>query len=381
MTRLGLNLLFLIPGHTGGRETYARELIAAMFAIDPTLDATAFVSRDGARAFVRELNTSMRVVQLPISARRPEQWAAGELVLLPAAAARTRVDIVHSMANFGPAAGPFRRVLTIHDLQYRAVPELLSRTRLAGTAALLGLATRRAHRIIAVSQFSRDELVAELDVRPGLVEVIPNGVGTPSSAHAVGEPELRERHRLGTRQIVLSVASDLPHKNLDVLLAAVRRIPDGRRPVLVCAGPQTDGPRLRAAARLADVEDDVRLLGFRAPEELEGLYRIACCVALPSLYEGFGLPVLEAMARGVPVACSDLPALREVAGDAALVFSPTRPEEIALSIERILQDGATARQLRTAGLGQAARFSWERTAKATLACYRRALSGSRAAAR
>ena len=99
--RLGLNLLFLIPGDTGGRETYARELTAAIFELEPALSVTAFVNRDG-RAFVRDLGFNVRVVRLPVSARRPEQWAVGELLLLPAAAARARVDIVHSMANFGP---------------------------------------------------------------------------------------------------------------------------------------------------------------------------------------------------------------------------------------------------------------------------------------
>ncbi len=373
--RLGVNLLFLIPGSTGGRETYARQLLTAMFEIEPALAATAFVNRDGG-SFVRELRTSMRIVRLPVSARRPEQWAAGELLLLPGAAARARVEILHSMANFGPATGPFRRVLTIHDLQYRAVPELLPRARLAGTAALLELAARRSDRIITVSQFSRHQLMAELGIRSDLIEVIRNGVGTPSGGLILGEADLRARHQLDARQIVLSVASDLPHKNLDILLDALTCIAPDRRPVLVFVGPDTDGRRLGSAARSAGVERDVRLLGFIAPEELEGLYRIAACVVLPSLYEGFGLPVLEAMSRGVAVACSDIPALREVAADAALLFSPRCPSQVAATIERLVVDRALAERLGAAGRDRAAGFSWTRAAQETLACYRRVLAGA-----
>ena len=121
------------------------------------------------------------------------------------------------------------------------------------------------------------------------------------------------------------------------------------------------------------VQDDVRLLGFRPAEELEGLYSLAKGVVLPSLYEGFGLPVLEAMTRGVPVACSDIPALQEVAGEDALHFAPTDAPGIASAIERLLGDTQLAEQLAAAGRRRAALFSWARAAEATLSCYRRAL--------
>jgi glycosyltransferase involved in cell wall biosynthesis len=371
--RLGLDLLFLIPDETGGRETYARELIAAMFEIDPGLTATAFVNRESAAVLVRNLGSAMRVVRLPVSARRPEQWALGELALLPAAGARARIDVLHSLANFAPATGRFRRVVTVHDLQYRAVPELLPRTRRAGTAALLGLAARRAHRIVTVSAFSRDQIVSELAIGAERVEVIPNGVSAPRPGSAVPERELRERHRLAARPVALGVATDLPHKNLGAAIDALALIPPERRPLLVLVGAGTDGAALRARAGSAGVEADVRLLGFRSREELEGFYGLAACVIVPSLYEGFGLPVIEAMVRGIPVACSDIAALREVAGNAAIRFSPLRSSEIATALGRLIEDAALARRLAAAGRERAARFNWASTASATLACYRRVL--------
>jgi glycosyltransferase involved in cell wall biosynthesis len=123
-----------------------------------------------------------------------------------------------------------------------------------------------------------------------------------------------------------------------------------------------------------DLEHDVRFIGWVSPEEVEGLYRCAACFVFPSLYEGFGLPVLEAMARGVPVACSDRASLAEVAGDAARLFDPERPQEIADAIEVLLRDRGEAARLRAAGLERSALFSWSATAHGTLASYERALS-------
>jgi glycosyltransferase involved in cell wall biosynthesis len=372
--RVGLDLLFLIPGETGGRETYARELIAAMLAREPSLPLTAFVNRDVSPAQARELGMSLRVRRVPVSARRPEQWAAGELALLPVAGWRAGVELMHSLANFGPASGPFRRVLTIHDLQYRAVPELLTTARRLGTAVQLSLAARRADRIIAVSNFDRKEVMRELGVAEERIAVIPNGIGVPAG-EAEPEATLRARFALRAQPVCLSVATNLPHKNLPLLFAAVGLLPVDQRPLLVLAGGGTDSATLSQAAVAAGVSEDVRLLGHQPAPTLEGLYRLAACLVLPSRYEGFGLTALEAMTRGLPVACADIPALREVTGPAALRFSPDRPEQAADAIARLIHDRKLADRLRVAGRERAALFSWDAAARDTLACYRRALGG------
>jgi glycosyltransferase involved in cell wall biosynthesis len=371
--RIGFDLLYLVEGHTGGRETYARELIAALFEHDPSLTATAFVNRTTSTTLVQELGAAMRLVRLPVSARRPEQWAIGELGCLPFAGQRAGIEIMHSLANFGPAWGPFRRVLTVHDVRYRALRELVPTTRRIGTAALMGLAVRHAHRIIAVSGFAREELLREFSIDPTRVDVIPNGIGASAASSAASESELRERHRLGARPVVLTVASNLPHKNLGLLFASLALVDAARRPVLVLAGPGTDDESLRAQAVSAGVEPDARLLGRCDAAELEGFFRLASCLVLPSLYEGFGLPVLEAMVRDLPVLCSDIPALREITGDAALRFSPDSKSELAAAIERVLDDRDLAKRLAAAGREQAERFSWSRAAAATLDSYRAAL--------
>ncbi len=160
------------------------------------------------------------------------------------------------------------------------------------------------------------------------------------------------------------------------MIDALAQIDASRRPLLVATGYETPyDDELRARADAAGVAADVRLPGWLADADLEGLYALAAVVAFPSLYEGFGLPVLEAMARGVPVVTSGRSSLPEVAGDAALLVDPTSSAEIAAALERVLADDALRKRMRSDGLAQAARFSWDRTAELTLASYRRALAG------
>jgi glycosyltransferase involved in cell wall biosynthesis len=369
--RVGLDLLYLVPGETGGRETYARELVPALLEQAPDLKLVAFVNRDAGPQLAAELGDGVRAVVLPVSPRSRGQWTLGELALVPLAARRARVELLHSMANFAPARGRVRRVLTIHDLHYRAVPELLSWPMRTGTSALVTLAARGAERIIAVSSAGREEIVAGLGVERARIDVVPNGVrpppATPSAAGA------RERHRLGQRPVALAVASNLPHKNLPALIEALASIAPEDRPMLVIAGHATDDGTLRAQAAATGVGDDVRLLGRCSTEELESLYALADCLVLPTLHEGFGLPVLEAMARSVAVACSDIPALREVAGAAALYFDPRAPEQIAAKLIEAIRDHGLAQRMRELGRKRAASFSWGAAAKGTLASYRRAL--------
>ena len=315
------------------------------------------------------------VVQVPVEARNRVQWVRGEQQLLPGLARRAGVDVLHSMASTAPAVGRFRRVVTIHDLHYRVVPDAHFGVRGLGMRVLVPLAARRSHRVIAVSRSTGADVRRFLKVPYERLDVIPLGLGvSPVGEPPQAEAVLRERHALGSRPVVLSVSAKRPHKNLLRLLDAFAAIPAERRPVLVLPGyPTPHEAELRERARALGVADDVRLLGWVSGSELEGLYALADVFVFPSLYEGFGLPVLEAMRRGVPVACSDRSSLPEVAGDAALMFDPEDPRAITAAIERVLGDPAEAARLRAAGRAQAARFTWAETARATARSYERAL--------
>jgi glycosyltransferase involved in cell wall biosynthesis len=373
---VGLNLVFLTPGEQGGMETYARELIRALVAVAPEQRFTAFVNRDGAAA-QGPWNELIDCVTVPVSARNRLQWVRGEQQLLVPLARRAGVDLLHSLASTAPLWGPFRRVVTIHDVNYRTVPEAHPGLRSLGMRVLVPLAARHSERVIAVSQWARTELLRFLRIDSDKVVVVPNGMGALRRCQPLAASRLRRCLEAGTRPIVLSVSAKLAHKNLRRLLDALTSIPAAERPLLVLPGYPTAHEReLRAHAQSLGIADDVRFLGWVSEAKLEGLYAAASCVVLPSLAEGFGLPVLEAMARGVPVACADGGALAEVAGEAALRFDPLSQEAIATAIRRLLGDRALAARLRAAGPARAASFSWERTAEQTLAVYRRTLDAS-----
>ncbi|MEA2220715.1 MAG: hypothetical protein QOJ35_3341 [Solirubrobacteraceae bacterium] len=372
---VGLNLVFLVPGEQGGMEVYARELLRALPAARPDLRLTAFVNRE-ARAAGGEWDEFADVVEVGVFARNRVEWVRGEQQLLPGLARRAGVDVLHSLASTAPAHGRFRRVVTIHDLLYRVVPEAHFGVLGLGMRVLIPTAAHRSHRVIVDSQSTRADVRRFLHVPARKLDVVPLGVGATPAGEPEPEDVLRARHDLGTRPVALSVSAKRPHKNLERLLRALAAIAPERRPVLVVPGyPTPHEAVLRERAAALGVLGDVRLLSWVSGAELEGLYALAAVFVFPSLYEGFGLPVLEAMRRGVPVACSNRSSLPEVAGDAALLFDPHDPRAMTAAIERILCDGAEAARLRAAGRRQAARFTWEATARATAASYDRAMRG------
>ncbi len=372
---VGLNLVYLVPGETGGMETYARELIPALLEERPNVRLTAFINREAAEVREGPWHDLIPTVTVPVLARRRTEWVRGEQQLLPKLAARSGVHLLHSLASTAPAWGAFRRVVTIHDVIYRIYPEAHFGFRSLAMRVLVPLAARRSHRIIAPSNSTRDDLVRLLGISRWKVDVVPEGVGTTASATPHSPDEIRARHALNDRPVVLALSAKRPHKNLPQLLKALALIPHERRPVLMLPGyPTPHEVELRRQVVDLDLAADVRLVGWVSAEELEGLYRTATCFVFPSLYEGFGLPVLEAMARGVPVACSDRGSLAEVAGGAARLFDPTSPHSIAKAIESVLGDGNEAERLRTAGLERARQFSWTTTAHETLSSYERALA-------
>jgi glycosyltransferase involved in cell wall biosynthesis len=241
---------------------------------------------------------------------------------------------------------------------------------------LVPAAARRSDRVIADSQSTRDDLVELLGIAGERIDVVPLGLGTVRRERPLPEVQTRTRFELGERRVLLSLSAKRPHKNIAALIDALALIESARRPLLVLPGYRTwHEDELRARARARGVEDDVRLPGWVSGPELEGLWSLAAAFVYPSLYEGFGLPVLEAMARDVPVACSNASSLPEVAGEAALLFDPRDPRAIAAAVERLLQDEIEVQRLKLRGRERVRLFTWERTAELTLRSYSRAMAG------
>ena len=379
---IGLNLIFLVPGETGGMEVAARELIPALLEEEaPGMRFTAFINREAAAAKDGPWGELLPAVTVPVNARNRVQWVLGEQALLPRLAgghtarrAGSGVDLMHSLASTAPLWGRFRRVVTVHDLIYARFPEAHAGIRDKGMKVLVPQAVRRSDRVIADSH--------EHARRPGRAARGASLSGSTSCRRvwaraprgALLEAEMRARFDLGARCVLLSLSAKRPHKNLVALIGALARIPAAERPVLVLAGyPTAHEAELRERAAGEGLAADVRFPEWLSAEELEGLWALAQAFVFPSLYEGFGLPVLEAMARGVPVACSNASSLPEVAGDAALLFDPHDESAIAEALRRLLRDPALRESLRTRGLARVAEFTWQRTARLTLESYRRAL--------
>lgn len=324
-------------------ETAARAVIPHL-AAQPDLRLTAFVNREAAGTL-----DGIEEVVVPVNATNRVEWVRGEQQHIPRLAARAGCDLVHSLGSTAPLWGRFRRVTTIHDLLYKLAPEAHFGVHGLGMRVLVPAAARRSHRIIAVSEATRDDLREHLGIAPSRVDVVPQGVAVP------------DRFERRPERMVLCVGAKRPHKNAVAMIEALAGT-DLRAVVTGYRTAYDDVLRERAAALGVDLElpDWV--------EDLDDLYARAGVVVVPSLYEGFGLPLLEAMARGVPVVASNRSSLPEVAGDAALLVDPEDPRALREAIERALQESD---RLGAAGRERASRFTWQRTAELTAATYRR----------
>ena len=239
---------------------------------------------------------------------------------------------------------------------------------------------RRADRVIAISHAGKRDIVEHLGVEADHIDAVHPGHGERTHATPLPEPEVRSRFALGPGPVVLTVSAKRAQvKNLERLVRAFARVREAvPGAILVLPGAPTEHEQtLKRIAAGLGLDGQVAFLGFVTAEELEGLYETAACFVLPSLNEGFGLPVQEAQRRGVPVACSRASALPEAAGDGARYFEPESEDDIAAAVLDLLQDPALAAGLVEAGREHQERFTWERSAELTLETYRRALAGKR----
>ncbi len=350
---VGIALLTLVPGRLGGSETYVRGLLGGLARVGeldyrvllPPVapDAAEGLDGDVAVEYRRAGSAPSRLAAMALAAARPG----------PLRARLAGTEAVHYPLTIALPTVDRPSVVTLHDVQHLDLPELFPRGERAFRAVAWHRSLRRADRVIAISEFVRDRAVAKLGLDPARIRVVPLGLD-----HELLTPgDAREG-------FLYYPARAWPHKNHARLFAAfaeLRRERPDLRLVLTGGGD------------LGDVPAGVEARGHVPYPEVIRLLQTASALVFPSLYEGFGLPPLEAMACGCPVACSNAGALPEVVGDAAALFDPRDPHAIATAVTDVLDaPGGWARR----GLARAAAFSWDATARGHDAVYRELSSRS-----
>jgi glycosyltransferase involved in cell wall biosynthesis len=277
-----------------------------------------------------------------------------EQIRLPALMRKTEADLLWSPCGCGPVSVG-RQLVTIHDASVFACRRCFRWSYGTYYRTLLPLLSKRALRVVTVSEFSKSELVSYNVCSPEKISVIHNGIGAPASCNQ------KRKFPLGGERYVLSVSSRDSRKNISRLLTAWQNIPaeSKRGTKLVLVG---GGDRIYASERLGDVPGDVALLGYVDEEDLPRLYSSATIFVYPSVYEGFGFPPLEAMAYGTPTLVSRAASLPEICGDASLYCDPLDVKSIAETLIQLLSDSSLQDQLRRKGLERVKLFTWQKAA-------------------
>ncbi len=360
--RIGIDAR-LLAYQPAGISTYTRSLARALAGLQSGDDLVLLRSRRDRDPIVDGPRVAHRALWTPPHHR----W---EQVLLPLELLPAGLDVLHC-PDFIP---PFRiacpSVITVHDLCFRLFPETVTTDSLRYYNQI-DRAVRHAAAIVAVSESTRRDLVELTGAPSARIRVIPEAAAPEFVPLHREEAARQVRARLGVEApFILFVSTIEPRKNLPTLLRALT-LPRMASIRLAVAGGRgwLSEDVFRLVGELG-LEQRVHFLGRQPVEDIVCLYNAADLVVYPSLYEGFGLPVLEAMACGTPVACSRVSSLPEVAGDAAVLVEPLALEAWADAITRILSDRALWQALREKGLRRAAEFSWERAARETLAVYR-----------
>ena len=349
-----------------GVRRYARELLEAIVALRDDVEVVALGGPFGA------VPDGVGHVEEPAHPPTNLGWS---LVGLPRAAQRAAIDVLHAPAYTAPLWGGPPVVLTVHDVSYARHPEWYPYRRDLVRRAFYRRSARRADVVLTDSTFSAGEIVAAYDIRRDRISVVPLGVdGHFSPATSTDACDLPQEI---STPFVLHVGDLHERRNLativDAVIAARRHFGPASAVSLVLAGVDRGvGDALCAIAAEADAADAVVKLGSVSEELLLSLYRCASALVYPSLYEGFGLPVLEAMACGTPVIASRAASIPEVAGDAGLLLDPTDVPAWTDAIVNVVNDDDRRAEMRSKGLARAAEFTWERTARLTIDAYRTA---------
>ncbi len=356
--RIGINALYLIPGAVGGSEIYLRSLLPALAAIDPVNQYFVFTNRETAPDLVPAATNFTHRPQQVRAASRPARivW---EQALLPPEISKLALDVVLNAGFTAPIISPARQVTVFYDLQHKRHPEYFRWFDLPAWRALLWAAAKRARIVIAISQATAADLKHYYHLPDSKIRAVNLGVDPRFAAI---------RPQRAPEKFLLTASTLHPHKNLDGLLRAFAKFreqrPDFRLTVCGMHGFYT--PQLMALRTSLGLENAVDFPGWIPREDVYDLYRRAWACVFPSRFEGFGLPLLEALSAGVPTACSNIEPMSSLAADGALQFDPADLEAMTEAMLAVAGNDAVRARLMESGPRQAAKFTWEATARGTL---------------
>ncbi|MCY3959067.1 MAG: glycosyltransferase family 1 protein [Chloroflexi bacterium] len=380
MARVGLNALVLRTDasyRNAGPSRYATNLIQALLSQPRTNHFTIFLNEQ-VRGLPFTPAQPVRVLRTKAPTSRTGVRVLWEHLLAPWQIATARLDVVHSLLNVVPLAAPTRHVVTVHDLSFMRVPGAHPTHRRWYLTAATWLSARRAKVVLADSRATRDDVVELLGVHPDRVHVVYPGREAVFHPRPDARVDAFRRDHGVDKPFVLFVGTLEPRKNVDVLVRAFGLAArNGLAGNLVIAGGRgwaTDA--IDAAIADSPVRRRIRRIGYVKQEDLPYWYCAADLVVYPSSYEGFGIPVLEAMASGTPVITSNRSSLPEVGGDAALAVDPRDAAQLAATMSAVLQSPERRARMSKLGLVQAQRFDWTVAAEQCLSLYRRALDPS-----
>jgi glycosyltransferase involved in cell wall biosynthesis len=365
--RIGVNALYLIPGGVGGTEIYLRHLLAALAAADPENEYFVFSNRETG-GDLRPAAANFHAVPQPVRAVFRPARILWEQTGLPLAAAARKLDVLLNAGFTAPLLAPCPQVTVFHDLQHKRHPEYFRWFDLPFWRALLWASAHRSRILIAPSEATAADLLRFYRLARERIRVVPEGVDPAFFEIA------REGGRAAVEPYFLCASTSHPHKGLVPLVRAFARLrrarPEFRLVITGVRGFHADAVE-RAAAEL-DLGGAVRFTGWIPREELYTLFRDAFAFVYPSTFEGFGLPVVEALAAGLPTACSAIEPLTGMAAGAALHFEPGNVDALYRALDQLASDEGLRARLAAAGPPRAAEFTWAKAAEGTLAALREA---------
>ena len=381
--KIALNAVSFAPDRMGGGETYFRNLVSSLQEVDSGNDYFLICNEQHVSSFQLS-NPHLRPLECSYTKPSPLWYLRAAIrhftpidILKPYMNS-LNVDLIHHpFSILQPISHKIPSVLTFFDMHHEFFPEYFSTYELNARKKLWRPSAENATRIIAISKHAKMCLVERYDIAPGKIDVVY--IGYDPQFHKIDSPDIlesvRSRHGLH-KPFMYYPAATWPHKNHKRLLAALRIMKElyGFNGQLVLSGiAMKANDEVTGEIERLGLRDDVVVLGYLPQEELPCLYNLARLMVFPSLSEGFGIPLVEAMACGCPVACSKVTSIPEVVGDAALTFDPGSAEKMAYKIWSLWSDDAMRQKFRTKGLERVRQFNWENMARQTIDVYRKAL--------